>query len=106
MEKPHVRCPFLSRRHDVIFPTSGFYSECGMNRLTKITAAVLGLVLVVLVATLFLEAAAGPTHRAEDYDSYQDCIRGIPMEWLPNSLERQGAETACLFVHERRQIQR
>jgi hypothetical protein len=77
-----------------------------MNRLTKITAVVLGLVLVVLMAALFLEAASGPTHRAEDYDSYQECIRGIPHEWLPNSLERQGAEAACVFVHERRQMQR
>lgn len=77
-----------------------------MNRLTKITIGVLGLVLVFLVAALFMEAASGPTHRAEDYDSYQECIRGIPREWLPNSLERQSAETACVFVHERRQMQR
>jgi hypothetical protein len=74
-----------------------------MNRLTKITIGVLGLVLVFLMAALFMEAASGPTHRADAYDSYQECIRGIPREWLPNSLERQGAETACVIIHERRQ---
>jgi hypothetical protein len=73
-----------------------------LNRLTLITAAVLAAVLIFLVAALFHEAASGPTFRAEDHDSYGECIRNIPREWLPNSLERQSAETACMFVHQRR----
>ncbi len=73
-----------------------------MSRTTQITAAFLVLVVVGLIALLYREAVSGPTFRAEDYDSYAECIRNIPREWLPNSLERQGAETACVFVHERR----
>jgi hypothetical protein len=73
-----------------------------LNRLTLITAIVLGAVVIFLVAALYHEAASGPTHRAEDYDTYAECLQGIPREWLPNSLERQSAETACLFVHQRR----
>jgi hypothetical protein len=71
-----------------------------MSQLTKVTVVVLALVVVGLLAALFHEAASGPTFRAEDHDNYQECIRNIPREWLPNSLERQGAETACLFVHQ------
>lgn len=77
-----------------------------MTTLTKLTVVVLGLVVVGLIAALFHEAASGSTHRAEDYENYQECIQGIPAEWRPNSLERQGAETACMFVHERRQMRR
>ena len=73
-----------------------------MNRLTLITGIVLAAVAVFLVAALFHEAASGPTFRAEDYDSFEECMRNIPREWLPNSLERQGAETSCMFVHQRR----
>jgi hypothetical protein len=73
-----------------------------VNRLTQITVAFLVVVVLVLIAALYHEAASGPTFRAEDHDSYAECIRNIPREWLPNSLERQGAETACMFVHQRR----
>jgi hypothetical protein len=69
----------------------------------RITVGVLLLVVVGVVVMLFLEAASGPTFRAEDYDTYAECMAGIPREWLPNSLERQGAETACMFVHGQRQ---
>jgi uncharacterized membrane protein len=72
-----------------------------LNRLTVITVVFLVVVVVVLVAALFHEAASGPTFRAEDHASYAECMRNIPREWLPNSLERQGAETACMFVHQR-----
>lgn len=74
-----------------------------MNRLTIITAVVLALVVVGLIAALFHEAASGPTFRAEDHSNYAECMRNIPREWLPNSLERQGAEAACVFIHQRRQ---
>lgn len=68
---------------------------------TRITAVFLVVVVVGLVALLVREAASGPTFRAEDHDSYAECMGNIPREWLPNSLERQGAETACMFVHQR-----
>lgn len=73
-----------------------------VNRTSQITAVFLVAVVVGLIALLYREAVSGPTFRAEDFDTYAECIRSIPPEWLPNSLERQGAETACLFVHERR----
>jgi hypothetical protein len=73
-----------------------------LNRLTLITAVFLMAVVAILVAALYHEAASGPTFRAEDHDNYPECMRNIPREWLPNSLERQGAETACMFVHQRR----
>lgn len=69
---------------------------------TRITAIFLVIVVVGLVALLVHEAASGPMFRAEDYDSYAECMENIPREWLPNSLERQSAETACMFVHQRR----
>lgn len=68
----------------------------------RITAIVLVVVVLGLLALLFHEAASGPTFRAEDHDSHAECIQNIPREWLPNSLERQGAETACAYVHGRR----
>jgi hypothetical protein len=74
-----------------------------LNRLTKITVAVLTVVVIGIIGALFFEAASGPTFRAEDHASYDECMRNIPREWLPNSLERQGAETACVFVHIRGQ---
>jgi hypothetical protein len=72
-----------------------------MSRPTLITALVLGLALLVVIAALFMEAASGPTFRAEDHDSYAECIRNIPAEWGPGSLQRAGAEDACMYVHGR-----
>jgi hypothetical protein len=74
-----------------------------LSRLTKITVVVLTLAVIGILGALFLEAASGPTFRAEDHADYHECMRNIPREWLPNSLERQGAETACVFVHARGQ---
>lgn len=65
----------------------------------RVTVGVLIAVVVGVIAMLFLEAASGPTFRAEDHDSYRECMAAIPADWAPNSLERQGAETACAFVH-------
>jgi hypothetical protein len=93
-----MRVPLPSLRGDI---QGHFATEAHVNRLTLITVAFLVGVVVFLVAALYREAASGPTFRAEDHATYGECIRGIPIEWLPNSLERQGAETACLFVHQR-----
>lgn len=72
-----------------------------MGRIGWVTAAVLAIVIVVILWALVREAASGPTFRAEDYGSYQECIRGIPAEWGANSLQRSGAEDACHYIHRR-----
>ena len=72
-----------------------------MKRSTALTAAVLVGALVAIIIALFMEAAAGPTFRAEDYESVQECMRAIPAEWGPGSLQRDGAEQACMYVHGR-----
>lgn len=70
-----------------------------MNRSTWITVAVLAVIVVGIIAALLVEAGAGPTFRPDDYDSYQDCMRNIPGEWAPGSVQRSGAEDACGYVH-------
>jgi hypothetical protein len=72
-----------------------------MTRSSWITAAVLAAIAIAITIALFLEAAAGPVFRAEDYASYQECMRNIPMEWGPGSMQRSGAEESCLYVHGR-----
>lgn len=72
-----------------------------MNKLGWITAGVLLAVVVLIVVALFSEAAAGPSFRAEDHATYQECLREIPAEWGPGSLDRSGAEDACHYVHRR-----
>ena len=72
-----------------------------MSRTTLITGIVLVLMVVVIVAALFMEAASGPTFRAEDHPDLQACMRAIPAEWGPGSLQRDGAEQACMYVHGR-----
>ncbi|HSJ24896.1 MAG TPA: hypothetical protein VK929_09525 [Longimicrobiales bacterium] len=73
-----------------------------MKTSTKVT-------LVVLVGTLVLAAVAvtrwglgGTTFRAADYDTLQECMANIPMEWGPGSLERTRAEQACHYEAQRR----
>lgn len=73
-----------------------------MRRSTWVTAAVLAVMVVAIVAALLIEAGSGPTFRPEDYDSYGECVREIPREWAPGSLQRSGAEDACRYVHQRR----
>lgn len=72
-----------------------------MGKLGWITAAVLAAVVVLIVAALLREAATGPSFRAEDHATYQECLRNIPPEWGPGSLQRSGAEDACHYVHRR-----
>lgn len=73
-----------------------------MKRSTWITAAILVVIIGAILVALFIEVGSGPTFRAEDYDSHQECVRNIPAEWRPGSLERSGAEDACMYVHQRR----
>lgn len=70
-----------------------------MNRGTLITALVLGLTLIGITVALLMEANRGPTFRAEDYGSLQECLANIPVEWAPGSLQREGAADACRYVH-------
>jgi hypothetical protein len=72
-----------------------------MNRTTWITAAALALIVAAIVVALLMEAASGPTFRAGDYPSYDECVRNIPAEWGPGTPQRDGAEEACFFVHRR-----
>ena len=72
-----------------------------MSRSSWITAAVLVATIVIIVIALLMEASSGPTFRAEDHANYQECIRNIPAEWGPGSLQRSGAEDACMYVHRR-----
>lgn len=72
-----------------------------MSRSTWMTAAVLAAIVVAIIAALFMEASSGPTFRPEDHASYEDCVRNIPVEWQRGSLQRSGAEDACMYVHRR-----
>jgi hypothetical protein len=72
-----------------------------VTRTRLVTPIVLVVIVVLIVVALFREAASGPTFRAEDHASYEACIRNIPADWAPGSLERTGAEDACAYVHRR-----
>jgi hypothetical protein len=65
------------------------------------TILILGLVLVVILVFVTRFAFSGPTFRAADHASYEECIRNIPPEWLRGSIEHTRAETACTHVHQR-----
>lgn len=65
------------------------------------TVTILMVVVVVIMWALFREMGAGPTFRAADYGDMEECVRNIPLEWRPGSLERDGAEAACYYVHVR-----
>lgn len=71
-----------------------------MNRGAVITVVTLGLVVIGITVALLMEANRGPTFRAEDYESFQECLANIPMEWAPNSMQREGAAAACRYVHD------
>lgn len=70
-----------------------------MNRSTLITAVVLGLTIIAITVALLIEANRGPSFRAADYDSLQECLSNIPAEWAPGSMQRDGAEDSCRYVH-------
>jgi hypothetical protein len=60
---------------------------------------VLGLLVLGILGLVWREGFGGPTFRAQDHGSYEECLRNIPGEWLPGMLERTRAETACLYAH-------
>jgi hypothetical protein len=64
-----------------------------------LTPLVLALALVVIVGFVAYYAFSGATFRADDYATYEECIRNIPREWGPGSLERTRAEAACVHLH-------
>lgn len=70
-----------------------------MKRSTLVVAVILGGIVAIIVFALVLEVSSGPTFRAEEHDSYRECVRAIPAEWGPGSFERSGAEDACRYVH-------
>ena len=72
-----------------------------MTRSTLVTGIVLAAIVVAIVVALFMEAAAGPTFRAEDHGSLQECLASIPAEWGPGTLQRDGAEQSCMYMHGR-----
>lgn len=72
-----------------------------MKRSSWITIGVLVLLLVGIIMALMNHAASGPTFRAEDHASYAECMAAIPAEWEVGSLDRNGAEDACGYVHAR-----
>lgn len=68
---------------------------------TKLTALVLGATVVVILGALYLETSTGPTFRAADHADMTECVENIPREWAPGTLEYDGAETACYYIHVR-----
>lgn len=66
-----------------------------MKASTKWTVAFLVVALVAIMAVTWRYALSGPTFRAADYATYDECIANIPREWLLGSLERTRAEAAC-----------
>ena len=70
-----------------------------MQRGRVITVVVVVVMAIAIVAALMMEAASGPTFRAEDHADHAACVAAIPAEWGPGSLDRTGAEDACRYVH-------
>lgn len=68
----------------------------------KLTAVLLLLVIVLVLVALFRFTAAGPIFRAADYPTFAECMRAIPSEWLPGSIERGRAERACQHEEQER----
>lgn len=70
-----------------------------MNRGAWITALVLALTVIAITVALLVEANRGPTFRPADYQTLAECLRNIPTEWAPGSMQREGAQDACHYVH-------
>jgi hypothetical protein len=68
---------------------------------TRLTLLFLGATVVVILTALILETTRGPTFRAADHADMTECVRNIPSEWRPGSLEYDGAEAACYYIHVR-----
>lgn len=65
------------------------------------TIAFLVLVVALILGALMMETTRGPSFRAADHSDMQECVRNIPTEWRPGSLEYDGAEAACYYIHVR-----
>lgn len=52
-----------------------------------------------IVVALIRETASGPSFPAADYGSLDECLQGIPAEWLGGTIQRSGAETACRYAY-------
>jgi hypothetical protein len=72
-----------------------------MKRSSMITLVVLvgSLVLVAVLVTRY--GMGGPTFRASEYATLQECMANIPREWGLGSLERTRAEQACHYEAQR-----
>lgn len=68
---------------------------------TKFAFVFIAATVVVIVAALVVQTSRGPTFRAADHEDMADCVGNIPREWRPGSLEYDGAETACYYIHVR-----
>lgn len=73
-----------------------------MKTSTIVTLIVLAGALVLAGVAVTRWGLGGPTFRAADYDTLQECMANIPREWGPGSLERTRAEAACEYEARRR----
>lgn len=70
-----------------------------MKMVTKLSLLVLFLAIGGILVALVRETSEGPSFRAAEYTSLEECLRHIPAAWLDGSIERTGAETACRHLH-------
>jgi len=66
---------------------------------TRFTLIFLALTVAVILTALILETSRQPTFRAADHSNMRECVENIPREWRRGSLEYDGAEAACFYVH-------
>jgi hypothetical protein len=68
---------------------------------TRFTLVFLAATVAIILGALIMETSRGPTFRAADHADMGECVRNIPREWRPGSLEYTGAESACYYIHVR-----
>jgi hypothetical protein len=73
-----------------------------MRKSTKVSLGVLAVAAIMIAMFVTMEAMGGPTFRASEHPTLQECMSNIPSEWRPGSLERTRAEAACHYEMERR----
>jgi hypothetical protein len=61
--------------------------------------AVFAAMIVVISIALFWESLSGPTFRASDHASLEECLESIPGEWARGSIEYIRASEACAWQH-------
>jgi len=67
----------------------------------RFVIAILAITVAGITAALFFELG-GNTFRADEFDSYDECVRAIPTGWVPGSLDHERALAACEATHARR----